>query len=67
MRLLIILASLMAAIAAKAETYQHGSKDITKLEAIKTLLREPNATVLRCSPVMLTEKATLKNRPKVRQ
>lgn len=68
MKLLTIIATamLLASLAQANETYQADGKDITKLQAMQTLLSDPQAMVLRCTPIELTPKATLRNRPKVK-
>ena len=37
-------------------------KEISKLEAVKTLLNQPKAKVIKCNEVELSDKATLKNK-----
>lgn len=64
---LLLAMSALSALAARAETYSHNNQQITKLQAIRKLIENENATILRCNEVMLTDKATLKNRPKLRQ
>lgn len=66
MRVLTILALLMVTCAAySSETYFSGSTQITKLQAMRKLIENQNASILRCNEVILTEKATLKNKPRV--
>jgi len=50
---------------AQASTYYHNGKDITKLEAILTLARDPSADVERCTAVELTKEGTLRNKKAV--
>lgn len=66
MRTLTILAILMTALATQANEKFFGedNKEITKLQAIRKLIENEQANILRCNLVMLTDKATLKNRPK---
>ena len=63
---LILGAILLSAALAQAESYYHNGKEVTKLSAIKQLINEPSAQIMRCNDVMLTDKATLKNRPKTK-
>lgn len=61
--LTITTITLLASIS-PAETYFSNGKALTKVEAVKALLANPNTNVERCNQVQLTDKVTLKNVPK---
>ena len=44
--------------------YYIDTKKVSKVEAVKKLLTQPDAEVRRCSTVELTDKLTLKNKKK---
>lgn len=62
--ILLALATLIAAGQSRAETFTHQGQEIARIEALRLLLANPNAKVLRCNEVELTEKATLRNKKK---
>lgn len=62
--ILLALATLIAAGQSRAETLTHQGQEIARIEALRLLLANPNAKVLRCNEVELTEKATLRNKKK---
>ncbi len=55
----------LSAQVAKAETFLVHGKNTTRLEAIRTLIREPGTEVLRCNLIELTDKATVRNVKKI--
>lgn len=56
---LTILSISILVSAAKAETYSVNGQQSTKVEALKALIANPNASVTRCQDVTLSPKATL--------
>ena len=52
---------IMCSLANASEYYVVNGKQVTKVEALLTLAREPGAEVVRCIPQELSEKATLRN------
>ena len=60
----ILALVLISSIAGAETTFVVNGKPSDKLGAMRALLSNPNAQVLKCNDVMLTEKATLKNKPK---
>lgn len=60
----VALALGLAAQLAKAETYQIKGKDVPKIEAMRALIVDPRAKVLRCVDVEMTDRGTLKNKSK---
>ena len=67
MRNLIPVAVIVVGVMALAElihaneVYLIKGQEKTKIEAIKTLIQNPNELVMRCKQVELTDKVTLKN------
>jgi hypothetical protein len=57
--LYFVLGILSTARAEDKEYYMHNNKKITKVEALKTLIQQPQAVVIRCQQLELSEKATL--------
>jgi hypothetical protein len=43
-----------------------GTVPVTKVEALRALVTDPNAVVMRCQQQELSDKATLRNRKKTR-
>ena len=56
----IIMCSLASQAGDNSKYYANG-KEVSKVEALLTLAREPGAEVVRCIPQELSEKATLRN------
>jgi hypothetical protein len=59
----VLLFTLIVSIA-HAETFTVNGKDASKRDAIVTLAKDPNANVIKCQSVELSDKGTLKNRKK---
>lgn len=65
--LMLTIALIASSITANAETtYVINGKSVTKLEALRVLLKDSNASVQRCADIELTDKATLKNKKVVK-
>jgi len=61
----VIVSLIFVGFQAKAETYHNASGDvITKLEAMKSLIQKPDAKIVKCQEVIMSEKGTIKNKPK---
>lgn len=54
----------LAAQFAKAETYQLNNKPVPKIEAMRALIVDPRAKVVRCVEVEMTDRGTMKNKAK---
>ena len=55
-----------AADSVPAPTFTVKKPDMSKIDAVKLLLKNPGAEVYRCSAVLLTEKMTIKNKKAVK-
>lgn len=62
--LLVLMAGIASTTHAANETYQIDQKQISKFEAIRILIANPETRVLRCTEVELTDKVTLRSRKK---
>jgi hypothetical protein len=58
--ILVIIIGLAIASSANAESYVIDGKEGSKLDAVMVLAKNPGANVVRCQPVELSPKATLK-------
>ncbi len=60
----IIVATLLslAAFADNKPTFHANGKEITKVEALRILINDPNQTVQKCQPQEVSDKATLRNK-----
>lgn len=60
----ILVGLLLGSSAHASEYFLVQGKQGTKVDAVRELLREPGAEVVRCVPQMLTERLTLKAKKK---
>lgn len=58
-----LLTQAATADAASNATFTYNNATISKVEALRTLLRDPNASVQKCQQIVLTDQGTLKTRP----
>lgn len=65
MKYAIALIALTLSLTVNAETYHNANGDvITKLEAMKSLIQKPDAKIVKCQEVIMSDKGTIKNKPK---
>lgn len=63
MKSVVVIGMLLIGSYSHAEqSFTINGREGTKLEALKALIANPEAKVVRCNDVELTEKATLKNK-----
>ena len=61
---LIMCALANAKEKSQGPTYHANGKQVTRVEALYALVREPGARVVRCVELTLSDKGTLKTMPK---
>lgn len=61
---LIMCASANASEKKQEPTYHANGRQVTRVEALMALVREPGARVVRCVELTLSDKGTLKTKPK---